>query len=360
MKDLKIRNYKPGDQTQIIQLFQQVFRKPMGKTESIKHWNWEYKNNPNNQIHAFLAFDVDRLVGYYAVIPIKMKIKDKVYITSLSLDTMTHKDYRGQGLFPTLATKLYNKLGETGISITYGFPNGNSIYGFIKKLEWFEISNVPIYALPLNFISLINRFIKLKAFSKFFGTVFNFIFNLFLKKKKPPNHIQIEKIKEFDERFDEFWELVKNEILIGVIRDSKYLNWRYFQKPEEKYNGLVIKDNGVLKGYIILKIEERYNLKVGLIMDIITDPSNISYQNYLINYAIFYFKNRNVDIVSIIMFPHWRYHNTLRRNMFIKMLRVLSPENIFFGARITCEDFDVQLIKNAKNWFLTWGDTDVV
>lgn len=37
MKNLNMRRYKSGDEKQIIQLFQKVFGKPMGKTESFKH-----------------------------------------------------------------------------------------------------------------------------------------------------------------------------------------------------------------------------------------------------------------------------------------------------------------------------------
>lgn len=289
-----------------------------------------------------------------------MKVKDEVYFTSLSLDTMTHKDYRGQGIFPTLAKGLYNDLGETGIPITYGFPNTYSINGFIKKRDWFEIADVPIYIMPLNFINLINRYLKIKFLSNFIGNILNFFFNLFLKRYKIPNKINIEKIKEFDKTFDNLWELVKDEIIIGVIRDSKYLNWRYFQKPEEEYIVFAIKSNELLKGYVVLKIEERFNLKIGLIIDIITDPSNMAYQDYLINYAIFYFKKKKVDIISVIMFPHWRYYESLKRYKFIKIIKKFFPEEIHFGARKNSDNFDFQLVKDPKSWYLTWGDTDVI
>lgn len=360
MKDLNIRRYKSGDEKKIITLFQEVWGKPMGKTESIKHWNWKYKNNPNDQIEILLAINENKIVGHYAVIPVKMKIRDEIHVTSLSLDTITHKSYRGKGIFPTLATKLYKDLGETGIPITYGFPNTNSIKPIIKKCGWIEISDLPIYILPLNFITLSNRYLKIKFLSNIIGSILNFLYNSFLKKYKIPNKINIEKIKQFDKSFDDLWELIKDEIIIGVIRNSEYLNWRYFKKPEGDYIVFAIKVNDVLKGYIILKIEERFNLKIGLIIDIITDPSNIAYQVYLINHAIFYLKKKNVDLISAIMFPHWRYYKSLKRNRFIKMIKIIFPEEVHFGARKNNDKFDFQIIKNPKNWYLTWGDTDVV
>lgn len=360
-KNWTIRRYKTGDEKQIIQLFLDVFGKPLGKTESSKHWKWEYRNNPNDRLDIILAVYENKIVGHYAVIPVKMKIGNKEYMTSLSLDTMTHRNHRGQGIFPTLAIKLYDVLGKNGIPITYGFPNAFSIRGFIKKLNWFEISDVPIYIRPLNFISLFYHYLKNKFLSTFIGSITNFFNNLFLKEKKMSHNFKIEKIKIFGKEFDDLWELAKKEITIGVIRDRKYLNWRYFQKPEEKYDVFTIKNNEKLKGYIILKMEERFNLKIGLIMDILTDPSHLSYQNHLIEYVISYFKKKKVDIISVIMFPHWRYYNSLKKKRFIKLFKTFFPEKIYFGARINNNnDVDIQLIKNPRNWYITWGDTDIV
>lgn len=359
MQNLIIRRYLFGDEKGIIELFQEVFKKPMGKTESINHWNWEYKDNPNSRIEILLVIDNKKIVGHYAVIPVKMKIKKKIYLTSLSLDTMTHKDYRGMGIFPKLATKMYNELGNSGIYLTYGFPNEYSINGFLNKLDWFEISKIPIYIFPLNFKNIIYHFIKNKLISNLIGNIWDSIFTFFIKKKVKKS-TNIIKIKEFDNRFNNLWDLVKKEIIIGVVRDKSYLNWRYFQKPEEKYKVFAIKSNDNLKGYIILKIEKRFNLRIGLIMDILTDPSDISYQEDLIKYAIKYFGKKKVDIISVIMFPHCSYFKFLKKKGFIKVIKFLFPEKIYFGARINNDKLNSQIIKNPRNWFLTWGDTDVV
>ena len=166
MRNFVIRGYKSGDEKKIFSLFHKVYKKHMGKSECIKHWKWEYKNDLIKRIEILLAFDNNKIIGHYAVIPIRMKIKNENYMISLSLDTMTHIDYRGQGIFTKLASKLYTNLGKSGIPITYGFPNALSILGFVNKLNWFEISDVPIYIRPLNFSTLLNNYIKIKMLSK--------------------------------------------------------------------------------------------------------------------------------------------------------------------------------------------------
>lgn len=360
MENYIIRKYESGDEKQIIRLFEEVYGKRMGKIESFKHWNWEYKFNPNKRIEIFLAFHNHKIIGQYAVIPVKMKIGNKDYITSLSLDTMTHKDYRGQGIFPILAKKLYSEIGKNGIPITYGFPNALSYPNFMNKLEWFEISDVPIYIRPLNFTSLLNHYLKIKFLSKIFSRFIDFFFNFTLEKKKMDNNLKIKKINEFGKEVDDLWKLTKKEMPICIVRDSKYLNWRYFKKPEEKYDVFAIKKDAKLKGYIILKIEERFDLKIGLIVDILTNRSNMAYQDYLIKYAISYFKKKKVDIVSVIMYPHCRYYKSLKKQKFLKLLKRLLPEDIYFGARLNNSKLNIQFIKNPINWHITWGDIDVV
>jgi len=360
MKKWIIRKYRPGDEKQIINLFKLVYGKQMGKTESIKHWNWEYKKNPNNRIEIFLAIDKNKIIGHYAIIPMKMKIGNAEYIVSLSLDTMTHKRYRGQGIFPQLATNLYEDLGKNKIPITYGFPNSQSYKGFINKLNWFEISKVPIYIKPLNFVSIVNLYLKNIILSKFIGNILKSLFNLFIKKIQTPIDIEIKEFTKIGNEFDTLWNNTKNEIIVGIVRDQVYLNWRYLQKPEDNYIIYGLMEKHILRGYTILKIEERFNLKIGLIMDILTDPSDTLYQTLLVNHAVSYFKKKKVDIISVIIYPFSRYYKAFRKQRFFHAFKLFFPEDIYFGARINNSDVDFSLIKNPRNWYITWGDTDVV
>ncbi|MBU2565734.1 MAG: GNAT family N-acetyltransferase, partial [Candidatus Thermoplasmatota archaeon] len=197
----EMRRYKEGDEKGICVLFEKVFGKTMGKTESINHWNWEYKNNPNNRLEIFLATDKNKIVGHYAVIPIKMKIEANDYLTTLSLDTMMHKDYRGQGMFSVLAKTLYKELEKSGIPITYGFPNINSIKG-CKKLEWFEIADLPLLVKPINFKTLLYRYIKNRVVSNILGACFNFFSLLTPTTIKKYKNITIKNIENFDKEFD--------------------------------------------------------------------------------------------------------------------------------------------------------------
>ena len=63
-----------------------------------------------------------------------MKINSKVYKGVLSLNTATHPNFQGKGLFTKLATMTYDIVRSSGRSFVIGVANGNSTYGFINKL----------------------------------------------------------------------------------------------------------------------------------------------------------------------------------------------------------------------------------
>lgn len=251
-------------------------------------------------------------------------------------------------------------LGRTSIPLSIGFPNNTSVQVIINKGNWFEISKIPLYFRPLNFCSLINNYIKNNFFSKILGKFFNFLHSLLFKKEKEVDDISIERIFEFGEEFDDLWNLVRKKIKIAVIRDSTYLNWRYIQKPEENYIIFNIKKNKELKGYIVLKIAQKFGLKIGLIIDILADPTNILYVNCLINHVILYFQKMKTDLISVIMYPNHVYLKSLKKLGFIKVFKKLMPQKFYFVAKANNNEVIEKFIKNPKNWYITWGDTDVV
>jgi len=52
------------------------------------------------------------------------------------MDTMTHPDYQGQGIFTTLAPACYEIAAACGFRVLYGFPNALSYPGFVRRLDW--------------------------------------------------------------------------------------------------------------------------------------------------------------------------------------------------------------------------------
>ncbi|WP_417333245.1 GNAT family N-acetyltransferase [Halarcobacter sp.] len=118
--------------TQILELFEHSFGNKMD--ESL--WDWAYIDNPNGDPVVSLYFDAERLVGHYAVIPIKFIYKQKNLDAVLSMTTMVDTAYRKYGIFIEQANEVYEKSAELGYTFVCGFPNKKSAPGFKKRLGW--------------------------------------------------------------------------------------------------------------------------------------------------------------------------------------------------------------------------------
>lgn len=98
--------------------------------------DWLYRLNPDGEVVGFDARDGDRLAAHYVCIPARAHIAGADVRVLLSLNTATHPDYQGKGLFTQLAEHTYAAGTEQGYDCVYGVANANSTPGFTRKLKF--------------------------------------------------------------------------------------------------------------------------------------------------------------------------------------------------------------------------------
>lgn len=202
---MKISSYLKNDEIKILNLFQEVFKQNI----SSKFWIWRFKNNVQNEMLIKLMWDESTLVGHYGAYPVEFLINDSSHKAALSLTTMTHSNYGGQGVFPKLANELYQYMSNNKYQLIYGFPNSKSHYSFIKKLEWENLFEIPTFSLNLeNIAPLSNSSIQLSQSNDFEFT-----------KKHHDLFIQYTKMYN-----------------VKLNRTAMFFNWRYCQNPSNQYH----------------------------------------------------------------------------------------------------------------------------
>ncbi|OFA02589.1 GNAT family N-acetyltransferase [Duganella sp. HH101] len=95
---------------------------------------WLYADNPDGAAAGYDAWDGERLAAHYVCVPGVARIGGEDVRVLLSLNTATHPDYQGKGLFTRLAALTYDTAREQGYDAVYGVANANSTPGFIRKL----------------------------------------------------------------------------------------------------------------------------------------------------------------------------------------------------------------------------------
>jgi GNAT superfamily N-acetyltransferase len=316
------RNYKNGDELLILRLFKQVF----GQEISLAFWRWRFEENPYGKGIIKLMFDVDKLIGQYAVVPVSVQVADSPVKAVFSMTTMTHPDYSGRGIFTFLAQEVYRTCAQQGFSFAYGFPNDNSYPGFTQKLKW-----------------------------KGLGKTVTLQKSLPEKFDKQSIEADIKNVERFDETVDLLWEKVKSEYPVAVPRVEKYLNWRFSRNPDVRYQKYVISERpGQIAGYVVLKEYVRGDEKIGHIVDMLSVSSD-DVIRMLVRHACTYFISRRISHVSGWFPVSSRY------------CRVMEEEG--FEAVRPGQNFGVRMFDKAgglagavglmDNWYLTMSDSDV-
>ncbi|MDZ7543464.1 GNAT family N-acetyltransferase, partial [Clostridium perfringens] len=140
---------------------------------------------------------------------------------ALSMTTMTHPDFAGKGFFTKLANGVYEKMKESNYKTVLGFPNVNSHIGFVKKLGWKDIYEIPTLKLNLDNVRITD------------GSDFNII---------EDNSFELD-----------YSELLNNGNKINIYSNNESLIWRFKNNPINKYKNYVISKDGKALASIITK-----------------------------------------------------------------------------------------------------------
>ena len=361
----EIRDYAAGDEQAITTLFERVFGKTMGATESLEHWRWEYTANPVGPQTIKCVWDGPRLVAHYAISPRRVWVGDETVLAALSLDTMTDPDYGRQGIFVAMAESCYGLMAQRGFQFVYGFPNANSVGGLTRRLKWSFDMPTPVHVKPLDmgriaavrlgrqeltpWLSLASR-----ASSLVPGVV-----ERFAPWGRGGRSLSVERFAEFEAWVDDLWARCRTQHQLWVARDLPYLRWRYDLRPESDYVRLRVMRGTLPVGYVVLGFDERGGDLACFILDLVADLSVPGSVSALLLDAERIARDRHCATLSALCTPGCRYRNVLLRQLFLPLPERWFPKELHFGGRVMDGKF-APLTRRPEAWYLAWGDIDVL
>jgi GNAT superfamily N-acetyltransferase len=113
-------------------LLADTFQKPGLFTPS--YIAWQYRDNPVGEIVGFNAIAGEQIAAHYVAQPLWANVMGVRKKGLLSLNTATHPEHRGKGLFTKLAEATYAEGADKGYAFVVGVANQNSVHGFVKHL----------------------------------------------------------------------------------------------------------------------------------------------------------------------------------------------------------------------------------
>ncbi|MCK6639842.1 MAG: GNAT family N-acetyltransferase [Bacteroidia bacterium] len=163
---------------------------------------------------GFIAYSSENEpAAYYGVFPARFTHRNRLIFCAQSGDTMTHSNHRKKGLFIKLANATFQLCRELGMEFIFGFPNDNSLPGFLK-MGWKSDHHLNMYRVSFTAFPIV-KFAK--KYKKLFGSVYESWVDRRIKKY------------ETTSRF--LSNSCMNPELVTQIHDYQFFNYKsYFKK----------------------------------------------------------------------------------------------------------------------------------
>lgn len=235
----RVREYRPGDESQILPIFEGSFFVPRSR----ERWSWEYTENPYGNLNISEAFAADgQLVAHYAGFPVRFRLPGGAEpVVALHIgDTMTLPGVRHVGRGPTsllgrTVRHFYARFCQGRVAFNYGFNTGNIQRFSMAFVGAQRLEDLPFHVLPLPAPALTTQPVGLRRLLPESGGW------------------QCQRMDDFDPRFDELFARVAAGYGMLVERDARYLSWRYHRQPGNDYRVYACLHRGRLVGWGVFR-----------------------------------------------------------------------------------------------------------
>jgi glycosyltransferase involved in cell wall biosynthesis/GNAT superfamily N-acetyltransferase len=141
-KGLEIREATPDDRPAIIELC----RASLGWCDDPRFeqlFSWKHDQNAFGPSYMWVATDGGRIVGLRAFMRWDFLRGGEVLHAVRAVDTATHPDYQGKGLFTAMTMHGLDVIEDDGIDFVFNTPNEKSRPGYLK-MGWEEVGRLPV------------------------------------------------------------------------------------------------------------------------------------------------------------------------------------------------------------------------
>lgn len=303
-KEFTSRTYKKGDEDEIVELLKLSFPEWATREKPQEYWNWKYRDTPlGSSINVILSNEI--VVGVGHEINLNIKVGSRILKSQYGDDYTTHPNFRRRGVYKSLVNRFYTEIGK---QIEFEFslstnPIVNASYmtmipptrlKFAYSLKHlFRIKNISMH--------IDAKKINNKAIVKYGFRVFKSLNNTSNSKSIKPDvsNTTINEPHKFSEKYNDFWENIKDRHNFIIERSAKYLNWRYKDPRGGSYIIREARNGDKIFGYIVLQVREKEDYPEGYIVDISTTSEDPKLYNTLLEDACKYFDDLGLNAVNL-------------------------------------------------------------
>jgi GNAT superfamily N-acetyltransferase len=122
-----------------------------------RFYGWKHHESPFGRSPAWVAVDPaagGRVVGFRTFMRWQFTRAGQAVAAVRAVDTATHPDYQGRGIFSLLTRHALEALRDDGVAFVFNTPNDRSRPGYLK-MGWQLVERLPVAATPRSLGSLV-------------------------------------------------------------------------------------------------------------------------------------------------------------------------------------------------------------
>lgn len=258
--ELTVRPARPGDRKALVDLLALCLGEG-AVPRTAAFWSWKHEDNPFGPSPVLVAEAEGRLVGLRAFLRWRWQSGATAVPAVRAVDTATHPDWRGRGLFSALTRRLLNRVAAEGTAFVFNTPNRASGAGY-RKMGWQTLGRAPLLIRPLAPVSAALRLIRRGG-----GAV---------QRPEAPDlsaftrATALSRTPFLDDLLDARLR-GRQDPRYSTPVDRHYLRWRYGSPPGLEYRALW-REGGSVPAAVIFHGRRRNRLREVMVTEILTPP----------------------------------------------------------------------------------------
>lgn len=328
---IRASRYQKSDRAQAFAFFRSVYPARQAN-RLIAQWDWKYDANPFNlepDPYVLLLREEDKVIGMLGALSLRVSIRGDECWVSSGCDAIISPAHRGRRLFSRMLERYKQ---DRPIGIGWGNAVSNHI--------WVDATTSSARIVPLIACSIF----------KGYG-----LYNRNTSDSSSDHEIEIIQIEHFDSRFDDLWPSVRGDYPIALIRDWRYLNWRFDERPDARYARFCAIRGNDLLGYLVVRVAEKDGARRGYLVDWMVKGQSFAIFSLLVRHAFAHARREGAMLIST------RTTTPVFRRMLYRMGFIpwyWGPRE-YVITRAPLQDESLQAFRAMSQWFSTMGDGDL-
>jgi GNAT superfamily N-acetyltransferase len=142
-----VRRARPDEREAVVALAAEALGWRAGEPNA-ELFAWKHDHNVFGPSPQWVAEVDGRLAGFRTFLRWRFRAPSGELLTAVrAVDTATHPDFQGRGVFRALTVHAVEELREEGVGFVFNTPNDKSRPGYLK-MGWREVGAVPVAVRP--------------------------------------------------------------------------------------------------------------------------------------------------------------------------------------------------------------------